>query len=251
MSIRVLLADGHRLMRAGLRATLGLDADISFVVEAADAHEALHRATELKPNVVLLDLHLPGSNGLGLAHLISQSGTAAVVLMCDHDATVSVREVLSAGCAGLLRKDLSEHDVLEAVRCVHVGRVYLDTEMARQLTQPEPSAQPCPLERLSLRERDVFLLIAAGYTNRSAGEHLGLSAKTVEKHRASVMTKLRLKNALALRLMALDLGLAGRATLPQAASAPPPMPAIPLAPVRPSASNVVRPFKQAPDVSAA
>jgi DNA-binding NarL/FixJ family response regulator len=216
MNIRVLLADGHRLMRVGLRTTLGLDAQLSVVGEAADAHQAVHRSKELEPDVVLLDLHLPGGDGLGVARLISQSGTARVLLMCDFDHPVSVCEVLTAGCAGLLRRDMSEQDLLEAVRCVHVGRLYLDAEMALQLTQPQSptTAQACPLGRLSPRERDVFQLIAAGHTNRSAGQELGVSFKTVEKHRAAVMTKLRLQSALELRLMALDLGLAGRAGLP-------------------------------------
>jgi DNA-binding NarL/FixJ family response regulator len=216
MSIRVLLADGHRLMRVGLRSTLEQDTDLDVVGEAGDAHEALHRAEELQPDVVLLDLHLPGGNGLGVARLVSQSGAVRVLLMNERDDAVSVREVLASGCAGLLRKDLTERELLEAVRCVYAGRIYLDAEMARQLTQPEPvAAQPCPLDRLSPREHDVFLLIAAGHTNRSAGQQLGLSPKTVEKHRAAVMTKLRLQSALELRLMALDLGLTGRAALPK------------------------------------
>ncbi|MDZ5457442.1 response regulator transcription factor [Azohydromonas lata] len=220
MSIRVLLADGHRLMRVGLRSTLAVDAEINVIGEAGDAHEAVHRAEELQPDVVLLDMHLPGGNGLGVARLVSQSGAVRVLLMNERDDAVSVREVLSAGCAGLLRKDLTEQELLDAVRCVFAGRIYLDAEMARQLTQPAPAApQPCPLDRLSPRERDVFLLIAAGHTNRSAGQELGLSPKTVEKHRAAVMTKLRLQSALELRLMALDLGLAGRASLPKGGEA--------------------------------
>lgn len=234
MNIRVLLAI-HRAMQAGLRTTLGLDPDISVVGDAADAYEAVRRSAELEPDVVLLDLHLPRSNGLGLARLLGQSGTPAVLLMCDRDETVSVREVIAAGCAGLLHKDLAERDVLEAVHCVHVGRVYLDMTMARRLTQPALSMQPLALKRLSPRERDVFVLIAAGHTNCSAGARLGLSAKTVEKHRASVMAKLRLRTALELRMMALELGLSSPDDFPQVMSAAPP---VSLAQVHPAAPTL-------------
>lgn len=221
MSPRVLLAEGHRLVRAGLRAVIAADAQICVVAETADAHETLERCQALQPDVILLDLYLPNSTGLGLASLVARSGETRVLLMCDRDTPVSVREVLAAGCMGLLRKDMAAHDVLEAVRCVHAGRLYLDEDMARQFTQPVPPPPTSALDRLSARECEVFHLIAAGHTNRSAGQQLGLSPKTVEKHRAAVMSKLRLRNALELRLLALDMALGGN-TGPAWAAGPAP-----------------------------
>jgi DNA-binding NarL/FixJ family response regulator len=207
-----MLAEGHRLVRAGLRAVIGSDEHVCVVAETAEAHETLQRCEAIEPDVLLLDLNLPNSTGLGLATLVSRSGKTRVLLMCDRDSTISVREVLAAGCMGVLRKDVPGHDVLDALRCVHAGRLYLDEDMARQFTQPAPEPPTSPLDRLSPRECEVFHLIAAGHTNRSAGRQLGLSPKTVEKHRAAVMSKLRLGNALELRLLALDLTSGGKAT---------------------------------------
>jgi DNA-binding NarL/FixJ family response regulator len=214
MSTRVLLAEGHWLMRHGLRSALDEDGQMDVVAEAADAHEAVRRNAEQAPDVVLLDLRLPGGDGLGVARLIAQSGPVRVLVMAERGDAVPLRDVLAAGCMGLLRKDLSRQELLEAMRCVLAGRVFLDADAARQLAQPAPAPMPCPVERLSPRERAVYLMVADGHTNRSMGQTLGLSTKTVEKHRAAVMTKLRLRSALDLRLMSLEHNLGGRAPAP-------------------------------------
>lgn len=214
MSTRVLLAEGHWLMRAGLRAALSEDDEVCVAGEASDAHEAVRRAAELAPDIVLLDMNLPGGDVLNVARLICQSAGRRVLLIAEREAHVGVRDVMEAGCSGLLRSNLSRQELREALHCVQAGRVYLDADAARQLAQPEKTAMPCLVERLSPRERAVFLLVADGHTNRSMGTTLGLSTKTVEKHRAAVMTKLRMASALDLRLKALDMHLCGRTPPP-------------------------------------
>jgi DNA-binding NarL/FixJ family response regulator len=206
----VLLAEGHWAMRAGLRAALGGDDGVEVVGEAGDAHETVRRVAELAPDVVLLSMNLPGGDVLNVARLISQSAAVRVLLLAEPHSGVAVRQVIEAGCTGLLCSTLSKQELLEALRCVHAGRVYLDADAARELAQPAKAPMACPVERLSPRERAVFLFVADGHTNRSMGDSLGLSTKTVEKHRAAVMTKLRMGSALDLRIKALDLKLCGR-----------------------------------------
>jgi DNA-binding NarL/FixJ family response regulator len=214
MSTRVLMAEGHWLIRRGLRAALDQDEQMSIVAEAADAHEAVRHHAETAPDVVLLDLRLPGGDGLDVARLITQSGPAQVLLMAKRGDAVPLHEVLAAGCMGLLYKDLSKQELLEALRCVQAGRVFLDADSARQRVQPASAPMPCPIEWLSPRERAVYLMVAEGHTNRSTSQTLGLSAKTIEKHRTAVRNKLRLRSALDLRLMALGLNLGGRIPAP-------------------------------------
>jgi DNA-binding CsgD family transcriptional regulator len=125
-----------------------------------------------------------------------------------------LHEVLAAGCLGLLHKDLSKQELLEALRCVQAGRVFLDADSARQRVQSASASMLCPVERLSPRERAVYLMVADGHTSRNVGQTLGVSTKTIEKHRTAVRNKLRLRSALDLRLMALGLNLGGRIPAP-------------------------------------
>jgi DNA-binding NarL/FixJ family response regulator len=215
MNHRVLVADGHWLVRRGLRATLQHQHGYLVVGEADSAAEAVSRTAELAPDLVLLDLKLPQAGGIAALQLIKKrSRTQKVLLLSDAGGEDSVREALRAGADGIVRKDESDRELLEAMHCVLAGSVYLDAEMTRQLVldenRREMHAGGGPLHELSPRELAVFRLIGAGLTNRGAGEQLELSPKTVEKYRATVMHKLGLRDAVELRLLALELGMAPR-----------------------------------------
>jgi DNA-binding NarL/FixJ family response regulator len=215
MNYRVLVADGHWLIRCGLRSTLQRVDGHEFVGEAADLDSVVALALELSPDLSLLDAGLPGGGGIEAARQIrARQPDQKLLLLSDIDSSASARDALRAGCDGCVRKDRSEHELLEAVRCVRAGGVYLDADMTRAMvmSDPRPASPPPlgPLDRLSQRELAVFRLIAEGRSNRGAGEYLDLSPKTVEKYRAALMLKLKLRSAIDLRLLAIDLGVVQR-----------------------------------------
>jgi DNA-binding NarL/FixJ family response regulator len=214
MSARILLADSHWLIRAGLRATLQQTGQHDVVGEAQTLPDLLQQVQALQPDLIVLDSALQGGGGLAAALQLRTLSRARVLLRTsDNGDTDAARQALRAGCSGVLHSHASERELLDAVRSVLNGGVYLDAEQAQRLAQTEAlpeSGAPAALSALSPRELSVFRLIAEGCTNRSASEQLQLSAKTVEKYRAAVMVKLRLRSAVDLRLLALDLGVTQR-----------------------------------------
>ncbi len=210
MTCRLLLADGHWLIRCGLRSVLHGVGGNEVVGEAADSRTALSLTLELAPDIALLCLRLPDDGGLSVLRLIKHQRRAQkVILLCDGSGEHTVREALRAGCDGFVRKDASSTELLAAIRSVQAGQVYLDAEISRRMVlsdhRRETQGQSGPLHALSARELAVFNLVGAGCTNRVAAERLQLSPKTVEKYRAAVMQKLRLRSAVDLRLLALQL----------------------------------------------
>jgi DNA-binding NarL/FixJ family response regulator len=206
---RILIADGDWLIRLGLRALFQRAAYYEVVGEAPDLAQALSQVVKLAPDLVLLDSNLDGG-GIAAAEQIRQAGPARVVLRTGPGCVSDVaRLALRAGCSGVIHAQAAERELLDAVRAVLNGGVYLDAGHAKRLAEGETlrdNATPEALRSLSPRELSVFRLIAQGCTNRSASEQLQLSAKTVEKYRAALMAKLRLRNAVDLRLLALELG---------------------------------------------
>jgi DNA-binding NarL/FixJ family response regulator len=210
MNCRVLVAESHWLVRRGLCATLQQVDGFELVGEAANLAQVLALAHDLAPELVLVDMDLAGGGGVAaLRALKGQHSALKVLLLSEQGNESTARDALRAGCDGFARKDHCESELLEALGCVQRGVIYIDAELSRQLVMAdyrrEPDDDAQPLARLTQRERDVFRLIASGHTNRSAGEQMQLSAKTVEKYRATVMRKLGLRNALELQLKARDL----------------------------------------------
>jgi DNA-binding NarL/FixJ family response regulator len=215
MKHRVLVADGHWLIRRGLRAALHHVDDHEVVGEAINASEAVASTLALVPDLVLVDVGLPGGGGIEALRRIKQRLPGKKVLMLsDRGGGGQVREALSSACNGFVCKETSDADLLEAIRCVRNGKIYLDAEMTREMVLAEHDRETLgnggPLDRLSPRELAVFKLVGAGLTNRDTGQRLQLSAKTVEKYRATAMQKLGLRDAVELRLLALELGVASR-----------------------------------------
>ncbi len=223
MSYRILVAEDHPLLRHGLKALLGMQSDYLVIDEAADGREAVAKTLQHQPDLVVMDLSLPGMAGVdATAQIRRRLAQQKVLALSDFDSEIQVGEAMRAGCNGCIKKDCAPEEMLLAVRTVLSGRRFIGQDLASVLLEgvlhPEKARDSSPWERLSSRERTIFKLIAEGGTNRSAAAYLNLSAKTVEKHRANLMRKLRLNSAVELALLAVDLGLVNR---PSVAGRPP------------------------------
>jgi DNA-binding NarL/FixJ family response regulator len=205
--ISVLIVDDHALFRAGLRCRLELEQDITPVGEAATAAQAVSKARALQPDLVLLDLLLPGTSGHeAIPELAKVSPRSRVLVVSSQAAPSSVRQALSAGAAGYVPKRASDQELVAAIRQVAAGEGYVDPDLGAKLVVPNRSAA---LEPLSERERDILQLLALGYTNQEIGRKRFISVRTVDTHRAHIMRKLGLETRAELVLFALANGLLG------------------------------------------
>jgi DNA-binding NarL/FixJ family response regulator len=205
--IRVLIVDDHALFRAGVRSRIEQESDMTPVGEAGTAERAVVQARALQPDVVLLDLVLPCKNGSEtIEELLQVAPQAKVLIVSAQTAASSVREAIGAGAAGYLPKRASDGELLTAIRRVAAGERYVDPDLGAQLVVSDSTAAVAPL---SDRERDVLYLLALGYTNQEVGGKLFISSRTVDTHRAHIMSKLRLRTRAELVLFALANGLIG------------------------------------------
>lgn len=205
-----MLCDDHAIVRAGIRALLERESDISIVAEAASGHEAVTLVQKLQPDLLLLDLSMPSGNGLdAIARIRQVAPRCRVLVLSMHSAPEYVRPALRAGAQGYLVKGSGLSDLLRAVRVVLDGGQFLGAELAA-IVSPAASLPDAPeddLERLTPREREVLQLVAEGQTNRQIASRLGLSPKTVDSHRTNLMRKLGLHDAQALTRFAVRRGL--------------------------------------------
>jgi DNA-binding NarL/FixJ family response regulator len=205
--ISVLIVDDHALFRAGLRCRLELEQDITPVGEAATAAQAVSKARSLQPDLVLLDLLLPGTSGHeAIPELAKVSPRSRVLVVSSQAAPSSVRQALSAGAAGYVPKRASDEELVAGIRQVAAGEGYVDPDLGAKLVVPDRLAA---LEPLSERERDILQLLALGYTNQEIGRKRFISVRTVDTHRGHIMRKLGLETRAELVLFALANGLLG------------------------------------------
>ena len=211
--IRVIVADDHAIVREGLRHVLTATPEFEVVGEAADGEEALELVGRLKPDVVLMDLSMPRLNGLETTIAIRRKHPATRVLILSvHDHPEYVLEGVRAGAQGYLKKDTTPEDLREALRTVHRGQSFFSPEVARQLSaglrgETERSEREHRLERLTAREREVLEGVAQGQTNKEIASALGLSPRTVESYRESLMRKLDIRTVAGLTRFAVDAGI--------------------------------------------
>jgi two-component system, NarL family, response regulator NreC len=206
--IRVLLADDHAILRAGLRMLLDAQPDMAVVAEAADGQEAILRASGSQPDVAVVDLTMPGLSGVEtLEGLRREVPSTRLLVLTMHDDPGYARLALAAGASGHVIKDADSSELLAAIRTVHRGRTFVQVG-----ADPGPVLAPAlpPLPTLSPRERQVLELLAHGHTNREVADRLSLSVKTVETHRARLSDKLGLHSRADLVRLAIELGLLGR-----------------------------------------
>lgn len=210
--IRVLLVDDHRVVRAGLRTLLNLEPDIDVVGEAGTGEAALERARALRPDVVIMDLEMPGMDGLEATRaLATLSPPPRVLVLTSHSEEDSLLPVLDAGAHGYVQKTNADTDLISAIRVVMHGEVFLYPSAAKQLLQGYRTAHSKghvnPLEELSEREQQVLGMAAEGYNSFEIGKKLFLSPKTVDTYRSRMMRKLGLDSRAALVQFALKMGL--------------------------------------------
>lgn len=198
MPIRILLADDHGVLRAGLKALLDADDEFQVVAEAWEGDMVLRLAAKLQPDIVLLDLNMPGPGNFEVMRkIIETAPNSKVLVLTAYEEHGMVKEVLKAGASGYIIKRAVESELLNAIRSVHRGDVYVHPFMMRALLAP-PIQEPAPQKKrggvsLTPREVEVLKFIARGYTNRQVADSLKLSVRTVESHRANLMGKLDLQ----------------------------------------------------------
>lgn len=214
--MRLILVDDHAVLRAGLRMLLDSQPDMRVVGEAADGEEALRTCRELRPDVVLMDISLPGLNGIEATKVLRREcPQIRVLVLTMHDDEAYFKQVLQAGSSGYVLKKAADTELLSAIRAVHRGEVFLYPSMAKvlveELLQARPSAPPGGAREaptsLSEREKEVLRLIALGHTNQEIADVLYLSVKTVETHKARIMTKLGTRSRSELVRYAMQLNL--------------------------------------------
>ncbi|GAA4632795.1 response regulator transcription factor [Actinoallomurus vinaceus] len=207
--IRVLIADDHPVVRQGLRTFLGVQEDVEVVGEAADGAEAVSRAEALRPDVILLDLKMPGVDGLtALRELRGRGVDARVLILTSVGEREQVLPVVRAGASGYLYKDVDPQALVQAIRAVHDGHMLFAPEATEAMLTPAP-ADPGG-GALTEREREVLVHIAQGRSNREIARALVVSEKTVKTHVSNILLKLGLQDRTQAALYAVRHGLADR-----------------------------------------
>ena len=194
MSIRVLIVDDHAVVRSGLRLVLEREDDIEVVGEAGNADDGVRVARLEKPDVVLLDVVMPGRSGIeAAADVIEASGGAKLLVLSMQDDPSYVREAFAVGASGYLLKEAADVELVQAIRDVAAGNRYVHPALGARLAQAEvDAAKRSADDPLSDREREVLRLLALGHTNQEIAKELFISVRTAETHRAHIMRKLGL-----------------------------------------------------------
>jgi DNA-binding NarL/FixJ family response regulator len=211
---RIFIVEDHTLLRAGLRALLTQDPDIEIVGEADNGNDAIHAIGPLAPDLVLLDLSMPGMNGIeAMIDIKRRNSAIRVLVLTIHKTEEYIHASLRAGADGYILKDASYDELHVAIRSVLNGKTYLSPDIAGKVINgylgTGKESESSAWDTLTHREREVLKLVAEGHPNRYISDYLCLSIKTVEKHRSNLMKKLDLHNASMLTSYAIEKGLVG------------------------------------------
>ena len=207
--IRVVLVDDHAILRSGLRRVLDAEPDIEVVGEAESVDRAVFEVLANKPDVVVMDVVMPGKSGIeGLPAVLQAGPDASVLMLSMQDDPRYVREAFEAGATGYVLKEAVDTEVVGAVRAVAAGEQYVHPALGARLVAAEAAERRrAEADPLSEREREVLRLLALGHTNQEIAKLLYISVRTAETHRAHIMQKLRLSSRAELVRYALDNGL--------------------------------------------
>ena len=214
MTIRVLIADDHAAIRAGLAMILGGAQDIEVVAEAEDGAAAVRKAAALRPDVVLMDVRMPGTDGLTATRQVIDAGTAQVIVLTTFDVDEYVYGAMRAGAAGFLLKSVDAPRLIESVRLVAAGDGVIEPSVTRRLMATFATSQPSVvrppgLDDLTQREHDVLVCLGEGLSNQQIARRLGVGEATVKTHVSRVLTKLDLRSRVQAAVLAKDAGLVG------------------------------------------
>ncbi|MEW9529956.1 response regulator [Microbispora sp. NPDC049125] len=211
--INVLIVDDHALVRAGFHMILDAQDDMSVAGEAEDGEQALRRARELRPDVVLMDLHMPGADGItATAAITAELPGVRVLALSTFDLDEYVVDALRAGASGFLPKDISPEELVEGVRVVQRGESVVAPRLLTRLIgtfvrAPRPAPRPAALAELTDREREVLTLIARGQSNAEIAASLQVAASTVKNHVTSLFAKIRVRDRAQAVIAAYEAGL--------------------------------------------
>ncbi|MBK8901623.1 MAG: response regulator transcription factor [Anaerolineaceae bacterium] len=197
--IRVIIAEDHNLVRQGIRALLEKSGEVHVVAEAATGEEAVNLAEKEKPDVVVMDLAMPRLDGAQASErILSLSLPTQIIILSMHADTTMVQQLLRRGVKGYLLKDAVTEELMLAVRSVSQGKIFLSPTISDSvmhlLVSPPGSQAETAVDLLTPREREVLQLVSEGHTNSAIAEMLSISVKTVEKHRANLMTKMEVND---------------------------------------------------------
>jgi len=210
---RVLIVDDHTLLRAGLRSLLAQDPGIEIVGEAADGRDAVRAVGQLSPHLVLMDLTMPGMNGIeAVTEIKRRYPEVRVLVMTLHTSEDFIHASLRAGADGYILKDATHDELRVAIRSVLQGKTYLSMDVSGKVVSGylgggKSASGSSVFDTLTHREREILKLVAEGRPNKGIAEFLNLSVKTVEKHRSNLMSKLDVHNAAGLTAFAIEKGL--------------------------------------------
>jgi two-component system, NarL family, response regulator NreC len=217
MTIRILLVDDHAVVRAGVRMMLENEDDLEIIGECDNGQDALKAAQELKPDVIVMDVSMPGMNGIEATRLIKEKAPdVSVLAMTIHEGAAYFFQMLQAGASGYVPKRVAPDTLLHAIHVVAEGNVFLEPSIAKNLVADylmhvQDGTEKDSYDGLTAREQEVLILIAEDYGNQQIANHLTISVKTVERHRENIMRKLKLhsrtelvKYAIRKKMIALD-----------------------------------------------
>lgn len=213
MPYRILIAEDHALLRQGLRALFGTDQEFEVVGEADNGRDAVKLTGKLTPDLVLMDLNMPGTNGMeAISDIKKRYPATKIMALTVHKTEEYIRDTLRAGADGYVLKDSTYDELMLGVRSVLRGKTYLSPDVSAQVVSgyldvARVASAPSKWDTLTHREREILKLIAEGNTSREIADYLCLSAKTAEKHRSNLMRKLDLHNTAALTTYAIERGL--------------------------------------------
>lgn len=208
MSIRVLLVDDHAVVRKGYRTLLENARDIEVIAEAASGEDACRCFADLGPDIVVMDLTLPGIGGLeAIRHIILRDGRASVLVFSMHDDTAFVEKALEAGAKGYITKNSAPETLVDAVRKVAAGNVFIDQQLAQNLALKKSAGGRDAVSGLTTREFEIFCLLAQGKSPQQTASELALSYKTVANYTTQIKAKLNVRNSTELVHLAIRNGI--------------------------------------------
>lgn len=211
--IKVLIADDHAIVRAGLRTLIESDPDLELAGEAAGGYEAIELINKSEPDILVLDISMPDMDGIAVTKMLKSMGkNVRILILTIHEDKALLREAIKSGASGYILKNVAEKELISAIKIVMRGDMYIEPSMVIALVdnlRKSDEAVKDSVEALTSRETEVLKLIVLGYTNRQVGEELNISVRTVEGHRSNLSDKLGIKSRVELVRYARNSGLIG------------------------------------------